>query len=71
MDELFKEQWPNNFFNFFRFVDSKIYLQIKGTARGTIFAPTYAYLIMEYPKIKVYYIIRQTHALASKHFQNS
>ena len=38
---------------------------------GTIFAPTYANLTMGYHEIKVYSIIRQSHALASKHFENS
>ena len=38
---------------------------------GTIFAPTYANLTMGYHEIKVYFIIRQSHALASKHFENS
>ena len=37
---------------------------------GTIFAPTYASLTMEYHKIKVYSSIRQNLALASKHFKN-
>ena len=51
--------------------DSEFYLQIKGKAMGTIFAPTYANLTMGYHEIKVYSIIRQSHALASKHFENS
>ena len=34
--------------------DSEFYLQTKGTATGTIFAPTYANLIMGYHQIKVY-----------------
>ena len=51
--------------------DSEFYLQIKGTAMGTIFAPTYARLTMRYHEIKVYSIISQSYALASKHFQNS
>ena len=38
---------------------------------GTIFAPTYAYLTMGYHEIKVYSIISQSYALASRHFQNS
>ena len=38
---------------------------------GTIFAPTYANLTMAYHEIKVYSIIRQSHVLASKHFENS
>ena len=51
--------------------DSEFYLQIKGTAMGTIFAPTYANLTMGYHEIKVYSVIRQSYALASKHFKNS
>ena len=51
--------------------DSEFYLQIKGTAVGTIFASTYASLTMGYHEIKVYSIICQNHALASKHFENS
>ena len=38
---------------------------------GTIFAPTYADLTMGYHEIKVYSIISQSYALASKHFENS
>ena len=34
--------------------DSEFYLQIKGTAMGTIFAPTIANLTMGYHEIKVY-----------------
>ena len=37
---------------------------------GTIFAPTYANLTMGYNKVKVYFIIRQSYALAGKHFEN-
>ena len=33
---------------------------------STIFAPTYANLTMGYHKIKIYPIIRQSYALASK-----
>ena len=51
--------------------DSKFYLQIKGTAMGKIFAPTYANLTMGYHEIKVYSIIRQSYVLASKYFKNS
>ena len=51
--------------------DSEFYLQIKGTAMVTIFVPTYANLTMGYHEIKVYSIIRQSYALASKHFENS
>ena len=49
---------------------SEFYLQIRGTIMGTIFAPTYANLIMGYREIKVYSIIRQSYAFASKHFEN-
>ena len=38
---------------------------------GTIFAPTYANLTLEYHEIKVYSIISQSYTLASKRFQNS
>ena len=34
--------------------DSEFYLKIKGTAMGTIFAPTIANLTMGYHEIKVY-----------------
>ena len=37
--------------------DSEFYLQIKGTAMGTIFAPTYANLTMGYHEIKVYSLL--------------
>ena len=50
---------------------SEFYLQIKRTAMGTVFAPTYANLTLGYHEIKVYSIISQSYALASKHFQNS
>ena len=51
--------------------DSEFYLQIKGTAMSTIFAPTYANLTMRCHEIKVYSIIHQSYALATKHFENS
>ena len=50
--------------------DSKFYLQIKGTAMGTIFAPTYANVTMGYHEIKVYSIIHQSYALSSKYSEN-
>ena len=34
--------------------NNKFYNQIKGTARSTIFAPTYATLLMRYFEIKLY-----------------
>ena len=51
--------------------DSKFYfyLQIKGTAMATIFAPSYSNLTIGYHKI--YSIIHQSYTLASKHFENS
>ena len=51
--------------------DSEFYLQIKGTAMVTIFAPTYANLTMGYHEIKVHSSTHQNYALASKHFENS
>ena len=50
--------------------DSEFYLQIKWTAMATIFAPTYSNLTMGHPEIKVYSHIRQSYALARKHFEN-
>ena len=47
------------------------YLQIKGTAISTIFAPTCANLTIRYHEIKVYFIFSQSYASANKHFQNS
>ena len=38
---------------------------------SAIFAPTYVNLTMGYHEIKVYSIIHQSHALASKYFENS
>ena len=49
--------------------DHSLYLQIKGTAMGTIFAPTHANLTMGYHEIKAHSIICQSYALASKHFE--
>lgn len=57
----------NNTMNF----DSKFYLQIKGTAMGTIFAPTYANLTMGYHEVQLYSIIYQNYRLASDYFTNS
>ena len=51
--------------------DCEFYLQTKGTSMGTIFAPTYAILTKGYHEFKVYSIIRQTYALASKYCENS
>ena len=51
--------------------DSEFCLQIKGTAMGRISAPTYANSTMGYHEVKVYSIICQGYALASKHFEIS
>ena len=51
--------------------DSRFYLQIEVTTLGIIFAPSYANLIVGYNEIKVYSFIHQSHALASKQFENS
>ena len=51
--------------------DSRFYLQIEVTALGIIFVPSYANLTVGYNEIKVYSFIRQSHALASKQFENS
>ena len=48
--------------------DAEFYLQIKGRTMPTIFAPTYANLIMGYYEIKAHSIILQNYALASKNF---
>ena len=56
----------NNEFTF----DSEFCLQIKETAMSTIFDPTYANLTIGYHEIKACAIIRQSYALASKHFEN-
>ena len=38
--------------------DSMFFLQLKGTAMRTVFAPTYVNLTMAYHKIRVYFIIK-------------
>ena len=43
--------------------DEIFYLQIQGTAMGTIFAPTYATLSMAFHEIELYAIIRNKFAL--------
>ena len=43
--------------------DEMFYLQIQGTAMGTIFAPTYATLSMGFHEIELYVIIRNKFAL--------
>ena len=39
------------------------YLQLKRTAMGTVFAPTYTNLKMAYHKIQVYFIIKNAYDL--------
>ena len=52
--------------------DSMFLLQLKGTAMGTVFAPTYANLAMSYHKIQVYFIIKNTYSLVvSKFFEEN
>ena len=52
--------------------DSMFLLQLKGTAMGTVFAPTYANLTMAYHKIQVYYVIKNTYSLVvSKFFEEN
>ena len=51
--------------------DAEFYLQIKVTAMGAIFAPTYTNLIIGYHEIKFYSIIRLSYGLASKSIENS
>ena len=54
------------------FFDKVYYLQIKGTAMGTIFAPTYANLTMGYHEVKLYSIIKNTYNLTvSKYFRDN
>ena len=36
----------------------------------TVFAPAYTNVTIRYHEVKVYFIICQSHALASKHFEN-
>ena len=48
------------------------FLQLKRTALGTVFAPTYANLAMAYHEIKVCFIIKNTYNLvASKFFEEN
>ena len=51
--------------------DTRFYFQIEVTALAIIFTPSYANLTVGYNEIKVYSFIRQSHALASKQFENS
>ena len=52
--------------------DFMFFLQLKGTAIGKVFAPTYANLTMTYHKIQVYFIIKNTYNLVvSKFFEDN
>ena len=49
-----------------------LFLQLKRTAMGTVFAPTYANLAMAYHESKVYFISKNTYNLvASKFFDEN
>ena len=53
-------------------LDAIFFLQLKGTAMGTIFAPIYPNLIMAYHEIQVYFIIKNTYNLVvSKLFEEN
>ena len=52
--------------------DSMFFLQLKGTAMGTVFAPTYPNLAMAYHEIQVYFVIKNTYSLlVSKFFEEN
>ena len=44
------------------------FLHFKGTAMGTVFAPTYANLTMAYHEIQVYFIIKNIYSLVVRKF---
>ena len=49
-----------------------MFLQIKGTAMSTIYAPAYANLIMGYCKVQGYFTIKNTYNLiVSKYFEEN
>ena len=52
--------------------DKMFYLQIQGTAIGTIFAPAYGTLSMDYHEIEIHAIIRNKFTLpVSKDFEQN
>ena len=44
------------------------FLQLKRTAMGTVFAPTYSNLTMAYHEIQVYFVIKNTYSLVVRKF---
>ena len=48
--------------------DFMFFLQLKGTATGTVFAPTYANLAMTYHEIQVYFISKNTYSFVESKF---
>ena len=48
--------------------DSMLFLQLKWTAMGTVFAPTYANLTIAYHEIQVYFIIKNTYDVVVRKF---
>ena len=52
--------------------DSMFFLQLKGTAMGTVFTPAYANLTMAYNEIQIYFVIKNTYSLVvSKFFEEN
>ena len=48
------------------------FLQLKGTAMSTVFAPTYANLTMAYHEIQFFFVIKNTYSLVvSKFFEEN
>ena len=44
------------------------FLRLKGTAMGTVFAPTYANLAIAYHEIQAYFILKNTFNLVGRKF---